>query len=204
MTDLTKDPEVESLRRLLETTKALGIDACDALIALLMEQSAALRDVAAERQRQVSVEGWTQHDDDSYSSCELAAAAATYALCTRPEQLQVCGVTAWPWHQVTFKPTTYRRNLIKAGALILAEIERLDRAAAKTQIEIVSLDWAKAPEWADKYGRAGDCGSKVWFSDSRYRYESNGSEYAISEGIHKAGTYSLAEITLLANRPAQP
>lgn len=35
----------------------------------------------------------------------------------------------WPWHRVWWKPSTRRRNLVKAGALILAEIERLDRAA---------------------------------------------------------------------------
>ena len=29
-----------------------------------------------------------------------------------------------------WQPTTSRRDLVKAGALVLAEIERLDRAAA--------------------------------------------------------------------------
>ena len=34
-----------------------------------------------------------------------------------------------PWDGKGWQPTTYRRNLVKAGALIVAEIERLDRAA---------------------------------------------------------------------------
>jgi hypothetical protein len=34
----------------------------------------------------------------------------------------------WPWSQDWWKPTNPRRDLVKAGALIAAEIERLDRA----------------------------------------------------------------------------
>ena len=42
----------------------------------------------------------------------------------------------WPWAPEWWKPSSYRRNLIKAGALIIAEIERLDRAAPpSTEIE---------------------------------------------------------------------
>ena len=89
--------------------------------------SDALRDVAAERRRQIEVEGWTPDHDDGHRDCEMAAAAATYAICEQPSQLQVCGVPLWPWPLHWWKPTTYRQNLVKAGALILAEIERLDR-----------------------------------------------------------------------------
>lgn len=91
----------------------------------------AVRDVIYERQRQVEAEGWTLEHDDAYMDCELAAAAATYALCVKPEQLKVCDVIAWPWPRFWWKPTTYRRNLVKAAALIIAEIERLDRKEAK-------------------------------------------------------------------------
>ncbi|AFQ48272.1 hypothetical protein [Burkholderia cepacia] len=40
----------------------------------------------------------------------------------------------WPktWEPSWSKPTTPRRNLVKAGALILAELERLDRVAVST------------------------------------------------------------------------
>lgn len=89
----------------------------------------AARDVLAERRRQVEQEGWTPKHDDKYSNCELARAAATYALCSHIEQLKLCGEQVWPWHPDWWKRTTYRRDLIKAGALILAEIERIDRAA---------------------------------------------------------------------------
>ena len=36
-------------------------------------------------------------------------------------------VTLWPWAAEWWKPKDCRRNLVRAGALILAEIERLDR-----------------------------------------------------------------------------
>ncbi len=36
---------------------------------------------------------------------------------------------AWPWGQQWWNPTTTRRDLVKACALALAEIERLDRAS---------------------------------------------------------------------------
>ena len=39
----------------------------------------ALRDVAAERERQKSVEGWTPEHDDQYTNAELPRAAACYA-----------------------------------------------------------------------------------------------------------------------------
>lgn len=37
-----------------------------------------------------------------------------------------------PWSRAWFKPTQPRRDLVKAGALTLAEIERIDRAAIAT------------------------------------------------------------------------
>jgi hypothetical protein len=84
----------------------------------------AARDVLAERQRQISVEGWTPEHDDMHDNRELAHAAACYAY---PELTGVQELKAWPWAPGWWKPKGYRRNLVKAGALILAEIERLDR-----------------------------------------------------------------------------
>lgn len=88
-------------------------------------------DVLAERQRQVEAEGWTPEHDDEHRNGELARAAACYTL---PILLDP-GETpfGWPddWDADWWKPTTRRRDLVKAGALILAEIERLDRAEAQ-------------------------------------------------------------------------
>jgi hypothetical protein len=89
-------------------------------------QTQAARDVLAERARQVTAEGWTPKHDDGYAQSELVMAAVCYAYhAARGE----ASANIWPWLLERWKPTTPRRNLIKAGALILAEIERIDRAA---------------------------------------------------------------------------
>lgn len=95
--------------------------------------SQAARDVLAERHRQINTEGWTPEHDDEHSPGEMAEAAACYAASAQaPASLkrrQCSGY--WPWAAKWWKPSDTRRDLIKAGALILAELERIDRAARK-------------------------------------------------------------------------
>lgn len=90
--------------------------------------SQAARDVLAERQRQISAEGWTPEHDDVHNNGELADAAACYA---SPSIFTLIGLRLWPWRTAWWKPSDHRRNCVKAGALVIAEIERLDRAAAR-------------------------------------------------------------------------
>ncbi|EPB5124259.1 hypothetical protein ACRJX6_000209 [Klebsiella pneumoniae] len=89
--------------------------------------TAAAADVLAERQRQVTAEGWTAERDDSYQNSELADAAACYAIHAHNQGFST--PAHWPWSPTWWKQTNPRRDLVKAGALILAEIERIDRAA---------------------------------------------------------------------------
>ncbi|EJR0225597.1 ead/Ea22-like family protein [Raoultella planticola] len=89
--------------------------------------TAAAADVLAERQRQVTAEGWTAERDDGYQNSELADAAACYAIHAHNQGFST--PAHWPWSQDWWKQTSPRRDLVKAGALILAEIERLDRAS---------------------------------------------------------------------------
>lgn len=102
---------------------AIGKDAGDAL-----------RDILAERQRQIEAEGWAPEHDDKHDDEALAKAAACYALGTtraynhRGERVSR---SFWPWDLRWWKPSDRRRDLVKAGALIVAEIERLDRAKAR-------------------------------------------------------------------------
>jgi hypothetical protein len=84
----------------------------------------AARDVLAERERQKSAEGWTLEHDDAHGDGSMARAAAAYAL----YGLGFSHIGIWPWGPHWWKPRSHRENLVRAGALILAEIERLDRA----------------------------------------------------------------------------
>lgn len=94
------------------------------------EASAAARDVLAERRRQVDVEGWSSDHDDNHTRGEIALAAAAYAANSAAirELWFDSARPLWPWHWSWWKPKGRRRDLVRAGALIIAEIERLDRA----------------------------------------------------------------------------
>ncbi|QKC99224.1 hypothetical protein [Mesorhizobium sp. NZP2298] len=102
----------------------------------------ALSDIATERSRQVESEGWTPEHDDKHKDGEMARAAGIYALIAGSNLTNYRNATGgynlgtilgglmdhyWPWDKSWFKPTSRRRDLVKAGALIVAEIERLDR-----------------------------------------------------------------------------
>ena len=90
-------------------------------------------EVARERERQMAVEGWTAEHDDTHSCGELAEAAACYAA-PAPHGVRPLSVeppNLWPWSREWWKPKDRRRNLVRACALIVAEIERLDRQTGK-------------------------------------------------------------------------
>lgn len=98
------------------------------------QRSQAAQDVLAERRRQVEVEGWTPEHDDQHADGQMALAAACYAFAAVVPDPEGGGRPpfGWPWDSLWWKTTTPRRDLVKAGALILAEIERLDRAAIQS------------------------------------------------------------------------
>lgn len=106
-------------------------------------------DIAMERDRQIDEEGHTpERDDELHSSFELSRVAAFYCLHTAENAfpgsstdrlseryaLSEAAYISWPksWHPSWKKPKDARRNLIRAAALIVAEIERLDREAEHT------------------------------------------------------------------------
>ena len=103
---------------------------------LLTWSSQAVLDVAAERRRQIESEGWTPEHDDKREGGDMARAAACYALHAAGYRGDDTAMLRfWPWLDAWWKPGDQRRDLVKAGALILAEIERLDRAAAAPKPE---------------------------------------------------------------------
>ena len=115
------------------------MDELDALrrenAALKAQPTKALASVAAERHRQVTKEGWDIQHDDANDPGSLAGAASSYALNAACNLSPYVGYPldeipdAWPhdWDTSWWKPGEPRRDLVKAGALILAEIEKLDR-----------------------------------------------------------------------------
>jgi hypothetical protein len=88
----------------------------------------AVREVVAERRRQVEAEGWTAEHDDEHTDGELVDAAACYLIYRGGHTPH-----RWPWSREWWKPKGHRRNLARAGALILAEIERIDRASSRSK-----------------------------------------------------------------------
>ncbi len=90
----------------------------------------AIDDIKDERRRQIEVEGWSAQHDDRHDQSEIAMAAACYAL-SGNDVLVIGGISKapllWPWCKKWWKPASRRKDLIKAAALLIAEIERLDR-----------------------------------------------------------------------------
>lgn len=103
----------------------------------------ALELIAAERQRQITEKGYTPEHDDDHIGGEIASGAACYAnvagvQCSGVDDSFVVeyavglGRQDWPFPVESFHVSDDPlRNLVKAGAMITAEIERLQRARAK-------------------------------------------------------------------------
>lgn len=125
-------PETGMLDAFFILRDSIRVDttATDAFLAEVRAQgvkslSNAVQSVISERQRQQSVEGWTPEHDDEHTEGEMAEAAACYAMFANNQGFSVPGL--WPWAREWWKQSGQRRDLVKAGALILAEIERIDR-----------------------------------------------------------------------------
>lgn len=106
---------------------------------LKIEPSAAVNDVLVERVRQLSEEGYDAKHDDAHTDGALALAAAAYiggALKRGKQYGPPDGhaddvdvlISMAPW-SIRYK--SQRDSLVKAAALILAELERFDRAARR-------------------------------------------------------------------------
>jgi len=100
-----------------------------------------MRLIRHERLRQVRMEGWSPEHDDGHKQAEMAAAAVCYGALAvaqqtrhlegRPSEMYAPKTdhVRWPWDDEWWKPSNNAiRNLVKAGALIAAEIDRLVRA----------------------------------------------------------------------------
>lgn len=113
--------------------------------------------IIAERKRQIAEEDYSFEHDDEHTSGQLAAAASSYAFAASvsddsrgvlensPEDMWP---SQWPFALEEWKPTNRgeaidrrRGDLKKAGALILAEMARLDRLEAKQKGKPAPLEF---------------------------------------------------------------
>lgn len=80
--------------------------------------------IAEERQEQIEKHGYDVIKGDCYDECELAEAAYAY-LIYDPNDARSDGAKVWPWDD-GWNPKDRISNLVRAGALIAAEIDRLN------------------------------------------------------------------------------
>jgi hypothetical protein len=94
--------------------------------------------IVDERTRQIQVENFPPANDDSYINGELMRAARCYLEYAEWHHDWKTGAVVsaieytpadWPWDLSWWKPVNPTRALEKAGALIAAEIDRLQRVA---------------------------------------------------------------------------
>lgn len=80
--------------------------------------------IAEERRRQITEEGYDKEHDRRNTSLELTKAAVAYALADMRGKEKVVR-KYWPWDKDLLKLKDKKRNLVCAGALIAAAIDRL-------------------------------------------------------------------------------
>ncbi|TIM24745.1 MAG: hypothetical protein E5Y74_00680 [Mesorhizobium sp.] len=118
-----------------------------------MNVNRAIRDIAIERQRQIDAEGWTPAHDDMHSGGEMVHAAACYAMeaaAHEGERDPRNPPETWPWSAQWWKPKNRRHDLVRAAALIAAEIERLDRLAmAMPELVLIGTERSPGEKMAD-------------------------------------------------------
>lgn len=99
--------------------------------------------IAEERKRQIEKEGYSALHDSNHKVSEFVRAALAYTNAATTDAdgdadpvlllhiKRYKGLNCWPWGMATFKPTTAKRDLVKAGALIAAAIDRLQMGTEK-------------------------------------------------------------------------
>jgi hypothetical protein len=99
--------------------------------------------IAAERLRQITEEKFDEPHDMKWRNSELIKAAICYAVAsTYSVGYNFSSGTLrrwWPWDREWWKPSSRKRNLIKAGALIAAEIDRMEKANVGDEALIVPM-----------------------------------------------------------------
>jgi hypothetical protein len=130
--------------------------------------------IAAERMRQMNIDGYTPEHDDKHTDGELVDAALVYGECS---SIQARGATGaeirevfdegepyaqmdWPWRNQEGQYDHLKIeddrifNLVKSGALIAAEIDREIRARCKGDLVSIPVPQVKRLlQWNPKGGQ---------------------------------------------------
>jgi hypothetical protein len=122
---LSENLLITAIYTLISIVRGYALERAFEALGMRARMSAFAMAVMAERQRQIYVEGWSIEHDDGHDTGDLACAGAAYALSSVGADPKADDV--WPWSRDWWKPTTVRRDLVKASALIIAEGERHDR-----------------------------------------------------------------------------
>ncbi len=98
--------------------------------AFLNKHTPGMVGIVAERRRQIETESFDALNDDDYDRDELVGAALSYLWPHWFGEAKKRAPISWPWEARWYKPKNRRRDLERAGALIAAELARMDRAEA--------------------------------------------------------------------------
>lgn len=132
---LVEETLLKAMRQALEEADPSGAPLTPALV-----------DVALERRRQIEVEGYTaEHDANEHLAGEFASAGAAFAISAASVLDRVsargptyplggpAAATFWPPTMGPWKPRSPRRDLVRAAALLIAELDRMDRTPRPSQ-----------------------------------------------------------------------
>jgi hypothetical protein len=103
--------------------------------------TAGARLIAEERDRQIAEEGFSEEHDAQHAERQLAGAARAYLYSYHTGYKFTPG--SWPkgWDQKLWKVTgDKKRLLVKAGALVAAELDRLLNAQAALEYDMEEED----------------------------------------------------------------
>ena len=142
--------------------------------------------IADERKRQIESEGWTPEHDDEHNEAELTEAARSY--CWAHFCQTTLGATVkdlriipdcWPekWDRSWWKPSSDPiRNLARAGALIAAEIDRIQRKASTNPAKSDEVTAEASAAEVDRSAKVLSDGSPVPQDDSHTHLRPDGQQ----------------------------
>ena len=126
---------IKSLHELQDALDVVGKAKENLHSALERQNATGAGQITTERERQVWDEGWTNEHDDKYTEGQMAVAGGCYAyhstepyLGCQQQYRNTLPPPDWPWDAKWWKPISPSRDLIRAGALMAAEVDRRKRA----------------------------------------------------------------------------